>query len=445
MRTPRHWDKAFIFSVLAITLIAALAGWWSGSGQLAFKGSTYGICRSLANLFAFLAACGILLQLILIARVPWLDRTFGMDKLARLHHVLGFAIPAAIVAHPLLLVAGEAAVSGGTWFGRFQAFVSGYEDVPKAVASAVLFLALVAMSLVIVLGRLKYETWYYAHLVMYLATLLFIGHQFESGDDMYGWYAAFWSVLYAVTFGFLVVFRFAMPIYRFWRHGFTVDSVVSEGGGCWSVYLKGRDLSRLPVRAGQFFIVRFLDKRRWWQAHPFSLSCAPNAAHLRFTFKELGDFTKELSGLKPGTKVLLDGPHGAFTERAARSDKFVLIAGGIGITPIRALAESLAKQGKKVVMLFGTKTCTDMTFKGELDKLAAACPNLAVHCVVSRDETWTGERGFIDAEKIQRLAPDFKTSDFYVCGPKPMTDAVIKALVSIGADKTRIHYERFSL
>lgn len=433
------------YASLVLTAVLVIFGWWSGSGQFLLKGTTYGTLRALANLAAFAAAYGILLQLFLIARVPWLDRTFGMDKLARFHHILGFSIPAAIVTHPMLLVAGEIATSGGTWLAQFMSFVDGYQDVGKAAIAAALFLSLVAMSLVIVLGRLKYELWYYAHLIMYAAVLLALGHQFNVGDDMYGWFAGYWYGLYALAFGSLIVFRFATPLYLYWRHGFTVDRVVTEGVGCWSVYLTGRGLESLAVRAGQFFIVRFLDKKRWRQAHPFSLSCVPNGNYLRITIKSLGDYTRDIGSLKPGTRVLLDGPHGAFTEEVSALDKRLLVAGGVGITPIRSLCETMANEGKDVVMLYGARTCADLVFKQEMDELAAKHPNFKLLCVVAKDASWTGETGLVDKEKIARLVPDAVLRDVYVCGPKPMLDSVLSALDSLKVPKKQIHFERFTL
>lgn len=438
------WLKRLGLTILVITFIAVVYGWWVGSGQIAFKG-TYGFLRSMANLAAFAAAYGILLQLVLIARIPWLNNSFGMDKLARLHHILGFSIPAAIVAHPLLLVAASATSSDGTWWTIFWNFVNNYEDVGNAAIAAILFLLLVAVSMAIVFGKMKYETWYLAHLMMYAGVILALGHQFKVGDDMYGWYAWMWYGLYALVFGSVAVFRFILPLYRFRKYGFKVEEVVQEGLDSWSVYITGRDLGRLEILAGQFFIVRFLDRDRWWQAHPFSLSCAPNAQHIRLTIKALGDFTRELKTLKTGVKVVLDGPHGAFTEASTVKDKAVLIAGGVGITPIMSLCESWVPRGKDVVMLYGARLGADLVFRSKLDELSTTQSNYRIHYVLSDDADWQGEKGYMDQEKLARLVPDMVERDVYVCGPKPMLKTVLAVLKAMKIPKTQIHFESFSL
>src|SRR6202035_4978687 len=135
------------------------------------------------------------------------------------------------------------------------------------------------------------------------------------------------------------------------------------------IYISGRDLRRFEIEAGQFAIWRFLDAKRWWQAHPFSISAVPDGRRLRITIKNSGDFTGGVHALRPGTPVLVDGPFGKFTERPANS-KVLLIAGGIGITPVRPLAEEMAADGFDVRVLYRAHSEDHLVFKKEMDAIS---------------------------------------------------------------------------
>jgi len=175
------------------------------------------------------------------------------------------------------------------------------------------------------------------------------------------------------------------------------------------------------------------------------VSMIPHDNLLRISVKELGDFTKEIPNLKPGTPVLIDGPYGIFTERASTNDKVLFIAGGIGITPIRSLMEQLAIKGKNIIFLNSVKTEADLTFKKEMDELLVKYPNLKITHIVAEDPNWKGESGRIDKDKIAKLVPDAATREVFLCGPPPMMTALVIALKELGIKEDDIHFEKFSL
>ncbi|MDD5503587.1 MAG: ferredoxin reductase family protein, partial [Candidatus Thermoplasmatota archaeon] len=383
----------------------------------------------------------ILLQIMLIGRVKWIETIFGFDKLSRLHHVNGFIIPFLIVIHPMLLVISSSLVSKRDWITSFIRLLN-IDNVFNALLGTILFLILVVLAILIVYKKLKYEAWYLTHLAMYAAVLLAFSHEF-SGDDMSGWAVAFWYGLYAFVLINLLYYRFFLPIWRSWKHEFKVDRVAEEPGEVTSIYITGKNLDKYKVKAGQFFIFRFLDKERWWQAHPFSLSVAPNGKFLRISAKALGDFTAKMHGIKPGTRIFIDGPHGVFTLDRANKDKYLLVAGGIGITPVRSIAETLAMDKKDAVLLYGSRTERGITFRNEFQEMSNGALN--VQYVLSNDAAWQGEKGYIDKEKIQRLAPDFMDREVYLCGPKPMMRGALSAFKQLGVPRHQIHFELFSL
>jgi predicted ferric reductase len=216
-----------------------------------------------------------------------------------------------------------------------------------------------------------------------------------------------------------------------------------ESGDAISVYITGRNLMNFQVKPGQFLIFRFLNKTYWWQHHPFSASYIPKNNMLRITVKNSGDFTGDINSMKKGTPVMIDGPYGTFTIPQSNLKKYVFIAGGIGITPIRSLIEQTAPDND-IVVLYTSKTPTEFSLQKELDELANIY-HFPITYIVTQDDTYKGEKGRIDDEKIKRLVPDYMKREVYLCGPVAMMEGIKKVLISIGVEKGRIHYEKFSL
>jgi ferredoxin-NADP reductase len=218
------------------------------------------------------------------------------------------------------------------------------------------------------------------------------------------------------------VFRVLLPAAAALRHGRRVAGVVTEGPGVVSLRIEGRRLDRLQARAGQFFIWRFLAPGLWWSAHPFSLSQLPDGRSLRITVKALGDHSLRLAEVPVGTRVVAEGPFGVFTSAVRRRAKVLLIAGGIGITPVRALVEEM---------------------HGELDQLAVA-RGIELRYVVGDHATEDGAR-LLTAAHLRELVPDIEDRDVYVCGPPAMTDVAVREARGAGVARRHIHAERFAL
>lgn len=390
-----------------------------------------------------LAANMLLLQIVLIGRTIWLESTFGLDRLSIAHKWNGFAVIIFLVLHPVLLTLGYSIVNETTYLGQYMDFIYNWDDVLKAALGFWLILATVFLSITIVRKKLKYETWYYVHLFNYAAIALAFGHQMELGSPSRSlWFTLYWLFLYAIA-GLIVAKRFLKPIWDLYRFDFTIEKVEQEGPAT-SVYIKGKNLHRFPIQAGQYMIFRFLQKGFWSEAHPFSLSIAPNDAHLRITAKGLGDFTNKMPQLIPGTKVLVDGPLGIFTANRTSNHKLLFIAGGIGITPLRSLAESLQSAKKDIVLLYANKTQKDIVFLDELNELGKHS-QLNIKHILSDEEVKGYEHGWLDKDKLAKLVIDLKDRDIYLCGPPSMMKAVRQALHELGVPKSKIFYEKFAL
>ncbi len=406
--------------------------WWSGSHSLLVNQS--GVAIAFGRLAGLLMEYFILVQLVLIGRIRPVEREFGHDKLNRVHRTLGYSLAAVLLLHPFLLTLGYAWQSNRSLIGQFSNFLTSWDDVAKAAAALVIFVVIIGISVAIVRRKLRYETWYFSHLSLYVAIFLAFDHQTKTADVSFGWPLYYWLGLNYLVFGLLLAYRFLRPLYLFNRHRFTVEKVVPETHDVQSVYIRGRKLERYRFEAGQFVNVTFL-RRGMWYTHPFSFSAAPNGKYLRLSIKRSGDFTSQIQNIKPGTKVILDGPLGRFTTRAATRSKFLLIAGGIGITPLRSLTEELAAAKKDFILLFANKTEADVVFKTELEQLALG-------------DRWhnlfSSQGQYVDAAQIKTIAADFMEREVYLCGPPPMLKGVRKVLLDLGLPAEQLHYEIFA-
>ncbi|MDT5038192.1 MAG: hypothetical protein QOE03_3377, partial [Micromonosporaceae bacterium] len=273
-------------------------------------------------------------------------------------------------------------------------------------------------------------------------------HQLWTGADFTAspLATAYWWSAYGVAAGAVVVYRLGVPAVRTLRHQLRVAAVVAESPGVYSVYLHGRDLHRLRVQAGQFFQWRFLTGPGWSRAHPYSLSAAPRPDWLRITVKDLGDGSRQVAALRPGTRVLVEGPYGQLTGERRTARKVTLIASGVGITPVRALLEALPYRRGDAVLLFRARTEADLVFRTELEHLARS-RGVRLHYLLGRrgrDGSWLPPGWGDDAAGLRRLVPDIAKHDLYICGPQQWMDAVRRAARRARVPDERIHLERFS-
>jgi predicted ferric reductase len=289
-------------------------------------------------------------------------------------------------------------------------------------------------------ARLPYETWYLLHLYTYLAIALAFSHQFSTGADFVSNSTAriAWSGMYIAVALLLITYRIVMPVRAALRHQLRVSEVDQEGPGVVSITLKGRHLHELRAQPGQFFRWRFLTPRSWWQAHPFSLSAAPHHHYLRITVKDLGDHSADLQRVRPGTRVFLEGPYGSFTPARRRRRRVLLIGGGVGITPIRALFDSLASPD--VTLLLRANTLEDVLFRRELAAIAEDT-GATVHYLVGPPG---GDSDPFVAGRLRQLVPDVAQRDVYLCGPPAFMTVAQDRLAAAGVPKRCLHAEQFS-
>ncbi|WP_413812291.1 ferric reductase-like transmembrane domain-containing protein [Streptomyces sp. OE57] len=403
--------------------VVGAAGWLTGAGRITGLLAGY--------------ACAILL--LLMARVPLLDRAIGTDRLARWHALGGRYTISLACAHVLLIIWGYSLESHTGAVDEATTLVLHYPDLLKGTIGFSLFLITAMVSARAVRRRIPYETWHLLHFATYLAVFLVFGHQLSDGADFTGYRPAqlVWYALYIAVAALLAWYRFAVPVRRALRHRLYVSEVRPEAPGVVSVYLSGSGLAELRAEAGQFFRWRFLTRGMWWAANPYSLSAAPHPAYLRITVKASGGHSAALARLRPGTRVFAEGPYGAFTARRRRARKTLLLGGGVGITPLRALFETLPGE---VILVYRARRPEDLALRGELDALAAE-RGAAVHYVVDEPAAYSSP---LTAGALRGLVPDIAERDVYLCGPPGMTEAALCALREAGVERRRVHHESFA-
>jgi predicted ferric reductase len=434
-----------IASALALALIAnaGVIGWlWVHGGNLHPRSTGDGL-TSAGRLTGLLGAYSALIQVVLLARLPIVERLVGFDRLTVWHRWNGHACIDLIVAHVVLTVWGYALVDRLPVSGEISTMLGGgiYPGMITATVGTGLLLAVVASSVVVVRRRLRYEWWYAVHLMAYGGIALSWFHEIPTGNDLVlsRLAADYWRALYLVTILVLVVWRVLAPLAGAARHGLRVAEVTPEGPGVVSLRITGRNLDRLRAHAGQFFLWRFMARGAWGTAHPFSLSAAPDGRSLRITVKGLGDHSGRLGGIEPGTRVLAEGPFGVFTDERRRSDKAVLIAGGIGITPIRALVETMRGD---LIVLYRVVREADVIFRDELDAVCKA-RGAVVHYVIG-DHAGAG-RDLLAPAHLLELVPDIATRDVYLCGPPAMAASLRANVRAVRVPRRQVHAERFAL
>jgi predicted ferric reductase len=437
-------------AVLWLALLLVSYWWVADRGLEDLTGWTSGL-DSAGRISGLVASVLLLAQVVLMARVPALESAYGQDRLARIHRVVGFTSFDLMLAHVVTITWGYAAGRLAGTPGTFWDLVVHDPGMLLALGGTVALCLVVATSVRAARRRIRYESWHLLHLYAYLGVGLALPHQLWTGQQFVSSPArtAFWWTAWAGSAGAILLWRVGRPLVRNLRHRLRVTSVVREADGVLSVYLTGHRLDRLPVEPGQFLSWRFLGRPGWTRANPYSLSAAPDGRSLRITVQADGDGSAALATLRPGTRALVEGPFGRLSPRARTRRKVALIGAGVGITPLRALAEGLDYRPDEVVLLH--RFTSEPLFLGELQALAAERGLELLHLPGHRRApgSWLGD-GVGPADLVSDVAalrlwvPDIAERDVYVCGPDHWTDLVRSTLLEAGLPLDNLHLENFA-
>ena len=445
---PGH-SRARVTAPVALAAIVAgalpvLGLWWQDTNFVYGFG---GILTNAGRLTGLAAGYATLVVLVLMARVPALERGVGTDRLSRWHAAGGRYVVSLVVAHALLIIWGYAVTAHTNVVSQTTTLVLTYPDVLMATVALGLLVLVGVTSARVARKRLRYETWHLLHLYTYLAIALSIAHEFRTGADFTDTRVrVLWLGLYVIVGALLLWYRAVTPILNLARHTLRVVVVVPHGPDTVSVVVGGRNLGRLNAQPGQFFRWRFLTRELAGAANPYSLSAAPVGDRLRITVKTAGQHSAALRALRPGTRVLAEGPYGAFTADPAhrsavgrRTGKVLLVGVGIGITPIRALLETAPTAPGGLTLLYRAHSEADLVLREEIEHIAAA-RGARVHYLLGHRQN----NEHLSRRQLIRLVPDLAEHEVYLCGPDELIGRVARNLRRAGVARAAIHFESFT-
>jgi predicted ferric reductase len=374
-----------VLAVIVAGAVGCVGLWWQNTPSLNGLGDWL---TNAGRITGLLAGYAMVVLVALMARIPPLERGIGADKLARWHAMGGRYSVSLVVAHGLLITWGYAVTAHTSVVSQGKTLLLSYPDVLMATVAGLLLVGVGITSARAARKRLSYETWFYLHFYTYLAIALAFSHQFASGAEFIdnGLARWVWGALYAA-----------------------VGAAIGD---------------------------------LWWVSSPYSLSAPVSPTTMRITVKDLGEHSRSLAHLKPGTRILTEGPYGAMTADLRTQRKVLLLAGGVGITPLRALFETLPAAPGDLTLLYRSSAAKDVVFTDELEAIAAQ-RQANLHIVTGRRAELGGDP--LSAASLTAALPDLAQHDVYLCGPDGMTSAATRALSQAGVPKRRIHHESFAL
>src|SRR5690348_12680564 len=418
-RVRLRWEYAggFLFWAVVVGVFAYWTFVWAKGGEDQASGflwqNTGQGFQNIGRITALQGGFLALVELLLLARLPFLERFFGFDRLTNWHRWLGHTVLWLVLAHVVFSVWGyakadQAFVPGETFGDKYWAYMTDgiFPGMIIATIGTIMLIFIVVSSYVVARRHLKYELWYAVHFTAYAAFALAFFHEVPAGNELVHnprQAEYIWDATCAATAALVIWYRLAWPIVQNWRYRLKITEIVEEAPGIWSLRISGRNVSRYGTRAGQFFFWRFLARGFWYTQHPFSISEAPKGDSFRITVKALGDHTAKFDRLKVGTTVLAEGPFGVFTSDTRTRPKVLLIAGGIGITPVRALLEEFRGD---VITVYRALTDRDLVLRDEIDELVQRNGGHVAY-IVGDHATPEGQR-LLTPERLREIVPDIE-------------------------------------
>jgi len=422
-------------------LALAVLPWWLGT-KTGSVNTTPEVFQAAGRVTGLIAGYLLLVQVLLMSRLTWLERWIGARHLGLWHRELGGSVLVMILTHAALITVGYAHADRIGFVSELKTILTEFPDMITAFLATGMLVCIGLLSIRRLRRALPYELWYFLHLSAYLALLLGFAHQFSDGQELFkpGLGRTIWIGFYVLTIAAVVLGRVVAPLSLNLRHRLRVADVVPEGPDMVSIYITGRRLPDLDAQAGQFFRWRFLARGYWWQAHPFSLSAAPNGRWLRLTVKTVGSHTHQLRSLRPGVRIFVEGPWGDFTASRRVKSRTVLIAAGSGIAPIRALMEELPPGA---IVIYRASAVHDLHLRHELEHLAEL--RHATLWFVVGDRRDPGPRRLFTPAGMRELVPDITERDVYLCGPDGLVEQSLKVLRGLRVPRRQVHLDPFEI
>lgn len=399
--------------------------------QVSFPLTVTDALYTLGKFFGLLAFFILSLQYVWTAKIRALERLISYDRRVSIHRTLGFLGILLLSLHPILIL-GTYSVYG----------IPLTITLPLALGfTAFILLLLIAGSTF--LGRIwgvRYETWKHIHWIVFVVLTLAFLHSIVMGSDLFGFFRYYWIVF----FGFHVLVLLAKLHHRMrvWKPTYRVKEVIREVPNVTTLIIeKPNDF----FLSGQFSFLSIRQEGRWEPWHPFSITSHMSDDHFSVTIKGLGDFTNRVSETQRGDLAKLDVGYGGFSPLIAKDSRYIMIAGGIGITPLYSILKDLSGSPKppEVHLLYTVHHESELLFRKEIEKWFSAIPGWTVHYVITSQPEWKGEKGRLTPEKVYKLLNGDLSGTFFICGPMGMIRSIQKYALSKGVPRAKVRRELF--
>lgn len=440
-------QRLFFGCMMGLIFLLVLAGaasipFYFESSSLLYK---FGLDRVLllaGQVMGLVAGCLLLLQIILGARLKFLDRVFGLDRLFSYHRLNGFVLAALVTIHPLVIFISDDRISIPLQWRYWPEFVG-------------LFLMLLIVLMVITshwrVGlRLAFQRWWPIHRsVAVLAAIAFGLHVLSVNDTFkqkLPWMLAIGAL---VLCGLIFLWIRTRPI-RSRRKPLRVSAIEPAGADALRLKMVS-DARHIPTYLpGQFGFITLSSTHVSSEEHPFTIASSPRESDgFEIVVRTTGDWTAQLDKLQPQDRILFDGPFGLFSHlRVTEQKELIMIAGGIGITPMLSMLRYMAQQDdrRKMTLIWSNQTPDHIVLPDAFKNLAAQLKGLRIVHVMTRANQYSGEQGRLDRPKLKRLLSDCsRSAAVFICGPDQMMKDIHTELVSLGFKRRMIFMERFSL
>jgi predicted ferric reductase len=393
----------------------------------------------------FIALAMIALQFALTARINRIEASYGVDIILQFHRYISLVAFALVLVHPVILFIVQPETL------QLLNFTTAPWRARMAVLATLALIALVVTTIWRQQLKIPYEPWRTSHgIFAVLAVGLGLGHAIGVGNYLgLFWKTVLWTGIALVALWLLVYVRLVKPWFML-KKPYLVEEVRAERGDVWTLALRPAGHQGFCFQPGQFAWITVDISPFRMREHPFSMSSnGDNRERIEFSIKALGDFTKTVKDIPPGTKAFLDGPYGVFTtERYEDSAGFVLITGGIGITPMMSVLVTQAqrKDDRPYLLIYASKKWEDITFREELEELKQKLDLKIVHVLREPPDDWSGEKGYVDKELLSCYLPKRRaTKQYFICASPKMMEQVELALHELDVPPTNIHMEHFNL
>ncbi|BAB74332.1 ferric reductase-like transmembrane domain-containing protein [Anabaena sp. FACHB-709] len=402
-------------------------------------------------LLEFSAALGFIglammaMQFALTARINRIEASYGVDLILQFHRYTSIVAFLFLLAHPIILFINNP---------ETLQLLNFFQAPWRARAAVIATLALIAIIVTSIWRKqlnIGYENWRIAHGILAVIIVSFgLGHVLGVLNYLsLFWKAVIWTGIAIAALWLLIYIRLVKPYFML-KKPYLVEAVIPQRGNVWNLVLRPRGHQGIYFQPGQFAWLTLEISPFRMREHPFSIACsAEHSDRLEFGIKALGDFTKTIKDVKPGTKAFLDGPYGVFTtDRYENTAGFVFIAGGIGITPIISMLFTLAerKDERPLLLIYASKNWEDITYREEIEALTDKLDLTVIHVLKEPPEDWSGESGYVDQQLLERYIPKRPaTRNYFICAAPKMMDQVEIYLHNLEVPITNIHMEHYNL